>query len=345
MTWEDFLNFARIVRPYTADAMKIEVAPWIRDYVADMDELYTKLILEQIRNRRLSEEIIVLENYVDLFHDREKESANSDRNSLFSTQGNEEHVNPLKIPNDKKEAFLEKAVQLDSGQVKKILGKGIPGIGKTTLLKKIGWDWAKGIFTKVELLFVVLLKLVKPEEAIEDAILAQMPQLEGMGITPKRVKDILDTFGHKCLLILDGLDEHVLGENEDVVKIIKGQKWLNCNLFVTSRPHSTIRVEEYFSIIVRVEGFGREEAAIFAEKLLHDKEKMEMVLNFEHAEFGGDNSLYKSPILLSFMCLLVKEGLIDLADKQIKVGEIYTRMIRCLYKKYTIRKNKEYMDE
>ena len=228
---------------------------------------------------------------------------------------------------------------------KKILGKGIPGIGKTTLLKKIGWDWAKGIFTNVELLFVVLLKLVKPEEAIEDAILAQMPQLEGMGITPKRVKDILDTFGHKCLLILDGLDEHVLGQNEDVVKIIKGQKHSNCNLFVTSRPHSTKSVERDFSTIVRIEGFGREEAASFAKKLLHDEKKVQMVLNFEYAEFSGDNSLYKSPILLSFMCLLVREDHIDLTDRKITVGEIYTRMIRCLYKKYTIKKNKIYTFE
>ena len=187
--------------------------------------------------------------------------------------------------------------------------------------------------------------MVKPMEAIEEAILAQMPQLEGLGITPKFVKSILDIFGHKCLLILDGLDEHVLGQNKDVVKIIKGQKYLNCNVFVTSRPHSTSRVERNFSTIVRVEGFGREEAASFAKKLLDDKKKVEMVLNFKHAEFEGDNSLYKSPILLSFMCLLVREDDFDLTDSEIKVGEIYTRMIRCLYKKYTIRKNKEYTDE
>ena len=354
MTWEEFLDFARIIRPYTAEAMKIEVAPWIRDYVANMDELYTKLILEKIKNRQLNKEIIMLEDYVDLFNDREKETVNSEGSSSFRTQGKEQ-VNPTKIRNNKKKVFLEKAIQVDKGQLKKILGKkilgkkilgkGIPGIGKTTLLKKIGWDWAKGIFTDIELLFVVLLKLVKPEEAIEDAILAQMPQLEGMGVTPKRVKDILDTFGQKCLLILDGLDEHVLGENQDVIKIIKGQKHLNCNLFVTSRPHSTSRVEENFSTIVRVEGFGREEAAIFAEKLLHDKKKVEMVLNFKHAEFRGDNSLYRSPILLSFMCLLVREDDFDLTDTQIKVGEIYTRMVRCLYKKYTIRNNKEYTFE
>ena len=81
VTWEDFLNFARIIRPHTADAMKIEVAPWIRDYVADMDELYTKLILEKNKNRHLSEEIIVLKNYVDLFNSSEKERVREVRHS------------------------------------------------------------------------------------------------------------------------------------------------------------------------------------------------------------------------------------------------------------------------
>ena len=97
MTWEDFLNFASIIRPHTADAMKIEVAPWIRDYVADMDELYTKLILAKIKNKQLSEEIIVLENYVDLFNGSEKERV-SEGSSSFSTQSKEDQVNPLKIP-------------------------------------------------------------------------------------------------------------------------------------------------------------------------------------------------------------------------------------------------------
>ena len=48
--------------------------------------------------------------------------------------------------------------------------------------------------------------------------------------------------------------------------------------------------------------------------------------------------VHRSPILLSFMCLLVKEDDIDLSDKTMHIGEIYTRMVRCLYKKFTIRR-------
>ena len=38
------------------------------------------------------------------------------------------------------------------------------------------------------------------------------------------------------------------------------------------------------------------------------------------------------------MCLLVREDDIDLTNTTMHIGEIYTRMVRCLYKKYIIRK-------
>ena len=69
-----------------------------------------------------------------------------------------------------------------------------------------------------------------------------------------------------------------------------------------------------------------------------DRDKIEAVLNFKPSEFRKDVPIYRCPILLSFMCLLVREDDINLANKTMHVGEIYTRMVRCLYKKYLIRK-------
>ena len=39
VTLEDFLTLAEDLRPHTELAMKIEVAPWIKEYVTEMDEL------------------------------------------------------------------------------------------------------------------------------------------------------------------------------------------------------------------------------------------------------------------------------------------------------------------
>ena len=147
----------------------------------------------------------------------------------------------------------------------------------------------------------------------------------------------MKTYEHQCLLILDGLDEHSGGENNDVHKIIRRQKLPNCNIMVTSRPHNIKEDEKYFNTVVRVVGFTRDEAFKFAYKILQDKEKVELVLNFNPADFRADEALYKCPILLSFMCLLVRETNIDLRSKTIRIGEIYSKMIRCLYKKFVRR--------
>ena len=96
---------------------------------------------------------------------------------------------------------------------------------------------------------------MNPGDAIENVIIDQTPVLEGLNITGSKIKTILESFGPRCLLILDGLDEHALGQNQDVIKIIEGRKYLFCNIIVTSRPHSTWDIEKHFPTIVSVEGF------------------------------------------------------------------------------------------
>ena len=181
------------------------------------------------------------------------------------------------------------------------------------------------------------MKLVQPTDSIENIIIQQIPELEGMGVTKDYLKRVLDTYGNRILLIFDGLDEHALGKNKDVLKIIKGRKLLNCNIIATSRTHSVREVEKYFNTVVRVAGFTRDEAFKFAHKILKDNNKVKLVLNFNPADFRADDALYKCPILLSFMCLLVRETNIDLTSKTIRIGEIYSKMVHCLYKKFVLR--------
>ena len=88
-------------------------------------------------------------------------------------------------------------------------------MGKSTLTKKIAWDWAKGFFTDYSIVFFVFLKLVKSGDVIENMIIKQMPMQEGLNVTHTKLQNILESFGDRCLIIFDGLDEHALGQNED----------------------------------------------------------------------------------------------------------------------------------
>ena len=220
----------------------------------------------------------------------------------------------------------------------KILIQADLGMGKTTLLKKIWYDWVRGVFKMYSMVFFVFLKFIQPGEQIENVFIKQTPELEGLGVSPQKLREILERFSDRCLLILDGLDEHGLGQNKDVLKIIKNQKLLDCGIIVSSRPHSTREVENDFPTVIRVGGFNNNEARRFISNFFTDEIEIEKIMKFTPSDVQAKFPIQQCPILLSFFCFLVAEHEIDLSDETISMGNIYTRLVKCLYKKYTIRK-------
>ena len=297
-TEKKFERLAHKLKSSTVDRMKIEVTPWIKDYVTEMDDLYTDLTLEKVDNRLISESHSKLYDY--------KEAL----------------PKPKEIP----QKMLPCLKSEDDSEGERILFKGDPGMGKTTVCKKASYDWAKGILKAFTIVFFVFLKLVKPGDSIENVIIQQTPILEGLQLKTSQLTDILETFGNRCLLILDGLDEHAGGHNGDVFKIIKRQKFHRCHILVTSRPHNTKYLELYFNNIVRVDGFSPRDSKKFAYEILKNNSLVRLVLAYNPGNFK-EIRLAKCPILLSFMCLLVREDQIDLSNDNIDTGEIYTRMV------------------
>ena len=143
VTEEEFLDLAEKLRPWTQRAMKIEVAPWIKDYMVEMQELYCEVTLEKVAYRAFGKEKIKIDTYKILF----------DKNDP--------------VPN-------------------KILAKGDPGMGKTTWVKKIAWDWAKKHFNDVSIVIFLHLKFLNPDATLENAMIEQIPEIEGLHVTPSK---------------------------------------------------------------------------------------------------------------------------------------------------------------
>ena len=72
---KELMVLAEHLRSWTEKAMKIEVAPWIREYVVDMAELYTELTLERAEYMLHGEQCKVLESYIEAFEISEPEEA------------------------------------------------------------------------------------------------------------------------------------------------------------------------------------------------------------------------------------------------------------------------------
>ena len=145
-------------------------------------------------------------------------------------------------------------------------------------------------------------------------------------------------FGCRCLLVLDGIDELDLKKNKEILNIIEGRRMLYCNVLVTSRPHSSAEIEPYFNTVVRVQGFNPHQADKYVSTVLNMTHKAVPVIKFYHANFQKSDSQFALPMLLLFICILVNADEIDLEQKNVTLGNIYTRLVRCLYRKFTVHK-------
>ena len=191
---------------------------------------------------------------------------------------------------------------------------------------------------------MVQLKLVKADDSIESIIIRQCPPLEGLKISEKKLRHILDTFGRRCLLILDGLDEY---DGKNVWKIIRGQKFYHCNVLLTSRPHCIGEVEVNGYTVVTVQGFTKEKSEAYANNVLGskaNKDSVQKVLKFYDENMLEDETSYICPRLLLFLGTLVNTREIDLAGNHPNLGEINTKLVGSLYRKYLTQKGIKSMD-
>ena len=263
----DLVLLADNLRPFIEKTTKLEMAPWLRAYTVDMDRLYTDPVLDRKENTSTGEEV------QPITVDMSKMYTDSVLDRIQNTPVEEE----FKLISDYRELFLLDPTDITG---KKVLVTGDPGKGKSTFVKKIAWDWSRGVFVDITLVLVVQLKLLESDDSIENVIIRQCQPLEGLKVSEKKLRQILDKFGNRCLLILDGLDEND-GKNEDVWKIIHCQKFYNCNVLLTSRPHFIGEAEVNGYTVVTVQGFTKEKSEAYLSNVLRPKkDSVHMVLKF-----------------------------------------------------------------
>ncbi|XP_073510635.1 NACHT, LRR and PYD domains-containing protein 12-like isoform X2 [Phyllobates terribilis] len=175
-----------------------------------------------------------------------------------------------------------------------VMVSGVPGVGKTTLMEKIVYDWVKGDFYQ-RFSFVFLFKFWElnrmDEVSLEMLILRQYPYLE------QKLGKILED-PEKILFIFDGLEEsrHKMDFTsrdfssnpkqpgkcgQIVLSLMRKSLLKGCYVLMTSRPSRLAHFAcNVFQRIVEIAGFFPEERQMYFEKIFPNHELAEKAFNY-----------------------------------------------------------------
>ncbi|XP_023232849.1 uncharacterized protein LOC111632600 isoform X2 [Centruroides sculpturatus] len=222
------------------------------------------------------------------------------------------------------------AVERDGHQT--ILVTGDPGYGKSTLCKKIAYDWASSNYLKhFQLAFIVILRELG-DKSVTDVLLGDIHEL-----TDKNWKLIDKKLN--VLVILDGFDEIV--DKSKIIKFIREESFdisRTMTILVTSRPQAAEEIREDMKMRISIKGFSSEYQEKYIQLMFRedDSKASELISALKKNDFYREIS--ECPLMLHMLCCLHRNGEMEKLET---MADLYIRIFTLITERYVRKTNQK----
>ncbi|XP_071810417.1 NLR family CARD domain-containing protein 4-like [Asterias amurensis] len=293
-----------VKKVYTNTGSYVQILPWVDDHQRHITDIYTKLCLvQQVEmSGMIQTKERTMQSYEEMFH--------------FETR----NKNPIK----------------------RIVVSGSAGMGKTTLIDKIAYDWAMGnseTLNKFKLVFALKMGSLLQSSNLEDAIFEKLISKDS--VDKSALKEFIDKNQDKVLILLDGFDECKITTTDtssfgSILKVLNRKLVPECWVVITSRPpidklvNSSLVEKPYTHL--RIKGFSDTDIKEYVKQFFlgdHDKARR-LIEQIQLSDTLTD--LAKSPMLLLLMCLLMGSTENTLP---VTMTRLYNKTLNFVFKRQT----------
>ncbi|XP_019646645.1 PREDICTED: NACHT, LRR and PYD domains-containing protein 12-like [Branchiostoma belcheri] len=225
----------------------------------------------------------------------------------------------------------------DCPQPRRILVEGNAGIGKTTEVSKLAFDWAESegrspILEKYDLVFPIALRKVGESQSLTECIFDQLLPKD----VPFQESD-LETYlkgNDRVLIILDGFDEWAEYKEHGITDLVTGKILRECSLLVTTRPSHTPQLHSLMCPDTRVEvtGFSRGNIRTYIHKFFKGDQDKAAALVKKMDSFLIPSGILATPILLLLTCIMWEEN----PDMVLggRIGPLYDELVSFIVRRH-----------
>ncbi|XP_070555990.1 NACHT, LRR and PYD domains-containing protein 3-like isoform X1 [Ptychodera flava] len=229
----------------------------------------------------------------------------------------------------------------DGQHAQRIRIEGPPAMGKSTLCRKIAYDWACGELKQYKLLFFLEMRHVTGSEVIDEIFTQLLPK--DFSITKEELANIISQHDKSTLFLFDGLDEITEDtiEGSDIADHIAKKLRVYCTIVITTRPRLCDRYLSDCDLYLIVKGFTKLSTDEYIDKYFKNDKDTGKALK-QQIKFKGKMSLrnlsqisFVTPCMFlscAFFGKIMKKNKREIISKE--PYRINSEVLECTLKRY-----------